>query len=73
MMDTWVDQREELQQRVRNRHETVNRRFKQFQVLKQMFRHDIVLHQSVFIAVAVLTQISIENGDELFEIDNYHD
>ncbi len=65
-------EREEMQQRVRNRHETVNRRFKQFRIMKEIFRHDLTLHQSVFAAVAVLTQISIENGDELFEIDNYH-
>lgn len=65
--------REEMQQRVRNRHETVNRRFKQFRILKEVFRHDPRLHWCVFTAIAVLTQISIENGDELFDIDNYHD
>lgn len=68
------EERRELQQRVRNRHETVNsnRRFKQFQILKQVFRHDPTLHHVVFTAIAVLTQISIENGDKLFDIDNYY-
>lgn len=66
------NEQRELARRVMSRHETVNRRFKQFQILKQVFRHDIRLHQVVFTAIAVLTQISIENGDELFEIDEYH-
>lgn len=53
------------------RHETVNRRFKQFGVLKQVFRHHIGVHRVVFESVVVLTQLSINNGDKLFQVD-YH-
>eukprot|EP00586_Coscinodiscus_wailesii_P007529 CAMPEP_0172490504 /NCGR_PEP_ID=MMETSP1066-20121228/20932_1 /TAXON_ID=671091 /ORGANISM="Coscinodiscus wailesii, Strain CCMP2513" /LENGTH=305 /DNA_ID=CAMNT_0013258997 /DNA_START=109 /DNA_END=1022 /DNA_ORIENTATION=- len=56
-----------MQQRVRNRHETVNGRFKQWGVLKQVFRHDITWHGNVFRCVAMITQLSINNGDALFE------
>ena len=50
-----------LSQRVRKalaraRHETVNRRFKHWQILKQVFRHDIAKHGTVFFAVANIEQ-----------------
>lgn len=51
-----------------SRHETVNRRMKQFQALKQVFRHNITKHPMVFYAVANLTQLMIENGEPLFKI-----
>ncbi len=57
-----------LHRRIMSRHETVNRRMKQFQALKQVFRHNIDKHTMVFNAVANLTQIMIENGSPLFEI-----
>lgn len=50
------------------RHETINRRMKQFQALKQVFRHSIDKHPMVFNAVANLTQLMIENGEPLFAI-----
>lgn len=46
----------------RARHETVNRRFKEWQCLQQRFRHNINLHRSVFTAVANIVQIAIEHG-----------
>lgn len=49
------------QGRIMALHETVNRRMKQFQALKQVFRHDIDKHPLVFNAVAHLTQLMIEN------------
>jgi hypothetical protein len=52
----------------RARHETVNKRFKQFKCLKDVFRHDISKHAAVFRAVAVLTQLSMENGDPAFQV-----
>jgi hypothetical protein len=59
-------------QTVRSRHETVNRRFKQFNVLGRTFRHDKERHTEVFTAVAVITQLSIETGSPLFQVDyNY--
>jgi len=59
-------------QKVRSRHETVNKRFKDWQCLKRVFRHDISKHDSVFAAVAVITQLAIEKGGEpLFGV-NYN-
>ena len=46
----------------RARHETVNRRFKQFECMKT-FLHDKNLHVQLFDAVATITQIGIENGE----------
>ena len=56
-----------MQQRVRNRQETANKRFKDFEVLQKIFRHDIGLHGDVFRAVAIITQIKINNGQKLFQ------
>jgi hypothetical protein len=53
---------------VRSRHETVNKRFKQWGCLNKLFRHQPSKHQSVFGAVAVLTQLAIENGEPLFGV-----
>jgi hypothetical protein len=56
-----------MQQRVRNRQETVNRRFKDWGLLKQVYRHDIPSHGRAFRAIAVITQLSINGGEALFE------
>lgn len=53
------------------RHETVNRRFKQFGALKQVFRHNMGVHRVVFESVVVITQLGINNGEKLFHVDNY--
>ena len=58
------------------RHETVNKRFKQWGCLKQVFRHSHDLaykHASVFRAVAVITQLAIEDGEPLYAVkyDDY--
>jgi len=58
---------------VRSRHETVNRRFKQFNVLGRTFRHDKDKHKEVFTAVAVITQLSIRVDSPLFQVNyNYY-
>ena len=46
---------------------------KQFTALSGVFRHDISKHSTVFNAVALLTQISIEVGEPLFEVNGYDD
>ncbi|KAL3924013.1 MAG: hypothetical protein SGARI_006112 [Bacillariaceae sp.] len=51
---------------LRARHETVNHRFKTWGILKQQFRNDRKKHQFVFYAIAVLTQLQIQNGNVLF-------
>jgi hypothetical protein len=52
----------------RARHETVNGRLKIFRVLSSVFWHDRNLHQFVFHAVVVITQISFENGSPPFSV-----
>jgi hypothetical protein len=61
-----------MQSRIRNRQETVNLRFKMWNILSQRFRHDLSLHGDVVTAIAVITQLSIEAGEPLFSV-NYCD
>ena len=53
---------------IRGRHETVNKRFKNWGVMKGPFRHSPVFHNTCFEAVAVLTQIMMERGEPLFQV-----
>ena len=53
---------------VRVRHETVNRRFKQFNCLSRIFRHDVSKHSYCFSDVVVLTQICIDFGEFVWEL-----
>ncbi len=57
---------------VRSRHETLNKRLKQWHCLHDTFRHDLEKHSFVFQAVAVIVQVAIENGEPLFRVD-YND
>ena len=57
-----------MRQRVRSRHETVNRRFKQFNILADPFRSEPGKHSRCFRAVAVLVQLTLEMGEPLFEV-----
>ena len=50
------------------RHETVNRRFKEWGILQQKFRHDEPSHYHVFRAVAVLVQMDIMDGGVIFPV-----
>ena len=54
---------------VRSRHETLNRRFKFWEILNQPFRHNIVEHGEVFWAIAVVIQLGIDEDDKLFSVD----
>jgi hypothetical protein len=51
-----------------SQHETVNRRFKQFHCLTQIFHHEKEEHVFCFEAVAVITAIGIENGEPLYKV-----
>ena len=66
------DEEKRAKEKIRSRQETVNRRFKQFGALKQVFRHPIGVHRVVFESIVVLTQVGIDNGDKLFQIDDYY-
>jgi hypothetical protein len=53
----------------RARHETVNRRFKEFDILGRRFRHNVVKHGVAFMAVANITQLTIMHGQPLFSVE----
>jgi hypothetical protein len=50
------------------RHETVNRRIKQFRCMSNRFRHELHLHPRFFNAVVNLTQLLIEHGEPLYSV-----
>lgn len=58
---------EYMQRRVLNRQETVNKRFKQWGCLKQVWRARLPKHADAFRAVVVVTQMSINHGEPLFQ------
>lgn len=58
---------------VRRRHETANKRIKQFDCLQEIFDHDVSLHGVFFHACVVLTQLAINNGNPLFPVFGYQD
>ena len=60
---------DERNKRVLARHETVNRRIKQFCCMTNTFRHALHLHPTFFHAVLHLTQLMIENGESLYSVD----
>ena len=60
---------EAMQSIVRRRHETVNKRFKQWKILKDIYREEITKHWMAFRVCAIVTQLSIENGEPLFSVD----
>jgi hypothetical protein len=68
---------EALQSLVRSRHETINKRFKQWSILKHIFRGDISQHGEYVSMISVITQLAIEHGEPLFQVDyedpNFHD
>ena len=57
---------------VRARHETANKRMKQWNCLRLPFFHAIDKHGMCFRAVAVITQLSFNNGKTLFQIEGYN-
>ena len=57
------------QGRVRARHEMLNGQLKTWGVLSQVFHHHITMHGDVFRVCAVITQLTIENGEPLFEVE----
>ena len=63
------EESDRMQSLVHRRHETINNRFKQWQILKQVHRNDISHHGRVFHCIAILTQLAIENGEPLFSVD----
>ena len=63
------EDRTRMNQRQRNRQETVNERFKNWGCMKKKFRHSFAKHCVCFQCVAILSQLAIEYGEELFTTD----
>lgn len=53
---------------IMSRHETINKRIKQFNVLSEAYRHNLLSHNLCFHAVVNLTQLSIKYEEPLFSI-----
>jgi hypothetical protein len=53
--------------RISGRHEHVNKRFKQFSVLRKIFRHPIIKHKHCFYAIAVITQLHLVDDEPLMD------
>ena len=56
-------------QKVHSCHETVNSLFKQWGILQNRYCHSLRKHGDIFCAVAVITQLQIENGNPLFHVN----
>lgn len=52
----------------RARHETVNKRFKQFNCLNNVYCHNLKKHQWIFEAVVVITQLNLTHGEAAFGV-----
>ncbi len=58
-----------MQARVRVHHKMLNGQLKTLGILSQVFRHNFLLHGVVFQAWIVVTQLTMENGEPLFEVE----
>lgn len=54
--------------RIMSRHETINKRIKQFNVLSTPFRHNLDKHKICFHSVVNLTQLVIKYDQALFSV-----
>lgn len=61
--------RTRMNQRQQNRHETVNKQFKNWGYMKKKFHHSFAKHCGCFQCIAILSQLAIKYGEELFTID----
>lgn len=53
---------------IMSRHETINKRIRQFKILKDTFRHNLDLHPQIFHAILNLTQLQILSGEPLYSV-----
>ena len=54
---------------VRTRHEMISRRFKQFGVLKKVFRHSLRWHGPIFKAIVTIVQMDMRIGNYPYMVD----
>ena len=57
-----------MQQRIRNRQETINKRLKQWTILVDIYNDDISTHADVLRSILIIEQLKIENGEPLFPV-----
>lgn len=57
-----------IEKKLLAQHETVNGRIKEFAILGNRFRHPLKKHPTVFHAVVNIIQVSVSNGEQLFEL-----
>jgi hypothetical protein len=58
-----------MQLAMRSCHKTFNGCLKNWGILEKTYRHDITVHGTVFYACAVIIQLSVANGEPLFEVE----
>jgi len=63
-----TQQNQERHELIMSRHETINKRIKQFNVLTVPFRHDLSKHKICTHSVINVTQLVIENEEPLFSV-----
>jgi DDE superfamily endonuclease len=56
---------------VRARHESYNKRLKDWGALRIKYRHKLDTHLLVFQAIANIVQVTIGNGEPLFQVEYY--
>lgn len=57
-----------MEKRILARHETLNGRVKEFAILSNRFRNSLKKHPMVFHAVTNVIQVSISDGERLFDL-----
>lgn len=57
-----------VEKRILARHETLNGRIKEFAIMTNRFRNNLKKHPEVFHAVVNVLQVSIDNGEKLFDL-----
>jgi hypothetical protein len=62
-----LEETEFMQQRVRNRQESINKRFKDWGALRQIWRHAIPRHGETFRVICMVSQLAINDGEKLFK------
>ena len=67
--DTNPMENRSMQGRVRAHHDTINGRLKTWGILSLVFVHNITMHGDLFCACTVVMQLTIMNGEPLFEVD----
>jgi len=71
--DATTEEFEEMLGNCLARHETVNRRLKEFKCLAGRFRNDIHKHVLCFEAAVAIVQLEIENGEPPYQVKEYYD